>query len=160
MSGLTKRSFAVLIFFIAACLAVGYLGSLATSYSLQNWYLGIRKPPLNPPNWVFAPVWSVLYIMMAIVGWRLWALRSARKNHLRILFVLQLIFNALWSLLFFGLRNPFFGLVDILLLWAILLFLTCTSWRADKISGLLLIPYFLWTSFAVYLNAALWWLNR
>ncbi len=160
MSALTRRSFVRLIFFIAGCLAIGFLGGLATSSSLQDWYLGIRKPPLNPPNWIFAPVWSVLYIMMAIAGWRLWALRSTQKNRLRILFALQLIFNALWSFLFFGLRNPFFGLVDILLLWAILFLLTCASWRADKISGLILLPYLLWTSFATYLNAALWWLNR
>lgn len=146
--------------FVAGCLAVGFLGSLATSSSLQSWYPGIRKPPLNPPNWVFAPVWSVLYILMAIAGWRLWNISSAHRFQLRMLFVCQLVFNALWSPIFFGLRNPLAGLVDIVLLWVVLLMLTCMSWREDKVSGFLLVPYFLWVSFATYLNAALWWLNR
>ncbi len=150
----------MLIMFVVGCLAVGFLGSLATSSSLQSWYPGIRKPPLNPPNWVFAPVWSVLYILMAIAGWRLWNISSAHRFQLRMLFVCQLVFNALWSPIFFGLRNPLAGLVDIVLLWVVLLMLTCMSWREDKVSGFLLVPYFLWVSFATYLNAALWWLNR
>jgi translocator protein len=76
------------------------------------------------------------------------------------LFLWQLIFNALWSPIFFGLRNPLAGLVDIILLWSVLLALTRLSWREDKVSGILFLPYFMWVSFATYLNAALWWLNR
>ena len=155
-----KRSYGTLMLFIAGCLAVGFLGSLATSSSLQNWYLGIQKPFLNPPNWVFAPVWTIFYILMAVAGWRLWTAESDRRFRLRALFVVQLVFNGIWSPLFFGAQNPLAGLIDIVLLWSVLLSLTRTAWREDRVSGLLLVPYFFWVSFATYLNAAIWWLNR
>ena len=155
-----KRSYVTLAAFITGCLAVGFLGSLATSSSLPSWYSGIQKPFLNPPNWVFAPVWSVLYILMAVAGWRLWTAESDQRFRLRTLFVVQLILNGIWSPLFFGARNPLAGLIDIVLLWSVLLSLTRTAWREDRTSGLLLAPYFLWVSFAAYLNAAIWWLNR
>lgn len=160
MSVSGKRSYGVLMLFIAGCLAVGFVGGLATSSSLQSWYVGMRKPLLNVPNWVFAPVWSFLYLLMAIVGWRLWSVSSDHRLRLRMLFGCQLILSALWSPLFFGLRNPLAGLVDIVLLWGVLLALTRVSWREDRVSGVLLVPYFLWVSFATYLNFALWWLNR
>ncbi len=154
------RSWMSLIFFIVGCLGIGYLGSLATSSSLQDWHASLRKPPLNPPNWIFGPVWSALYILMAIAGWRLWRVSSAYRFRARFLFVFQLILNGLWSPIFFGLRNPLAGLADIVLLWSVLLMLIRTSWREDRVSYWLLMPYFLWVSFATYLNFAIWWLNR
>jgi tryptophan-rich sensory protein len=155
-----QRSYLKLVFFVVGCLAVGFVGSLATSSNLHNWFDQIKKPPLNPPNWVFAPVWTILYILMAIAGWRLWDIQSARGKSLKILFVLQLVLNALWSPLFFGMQNPLAGLIDILLLWVCLAALVRMSLIEDRISGLLLTPYLLWVSFATYLNAAIWWLNR
>lgn len=146
--------------FIALCLAVGGLGGAATSSSLTDWYAQLRRPPLNPPNWIFAPVWTTLYVMMAVAGHRLWGVLSPEKGRLRILFVIQLALNGIWSPLFFGLHNPLAGLVDIVLLWGFLAALVRLSWREDRISGILLTPYLLWVSFATYLNAALWWLNR
>jgi tryptophan-rich sensory protein len=159
-SGPGKRSYLTLAVFVAGCLAIGFLGSFATSSSLQTWYPGIRKPFLNPPNWVFAPVWSVLYICMAVAGWRLWHVASPLRFRLRTLFICQLAFNAIWSPIFFGSRNPLAGLVDILLLWSVLLSLTRTALREDRPSGFLLMPYLFWVSFATYLNAGIWWLNR
>lgn len=160
MHGPGKHSYLMLAAFIAGCLAIGFLGSLATSSSLQTWYPSLRKPFLNPPNWVFAPIWSVLYTLMAVAGWRLWGIVSVQRFKLRMLFACQLICNAFWSPLFFGLQNPLAGLVDIVLLWGILLSLTRKALREDRSSGFLLIPYLLWVSFATYLNAAIWWLNR
>ncbi len=160
MSQAGQRSYLKLSFFIVGCLAVGFVGSLATSSNLHSWFSQIQKPPLNPPNWVFAPVWTILYILMAIAGWRLWDIPGARRASLKILFVLQLVLNALWSPLFFGMQNPLAGLIDILLLWVCLAALVRMSLIEDRISGLLLTPYLLWVSFATYLNAAIWWLNR
>jgi tryptophan-rich sensory protein len=141
-------------------MGIGWLGGIATESSLVVWYSHLRRPPLNPPSWVFAPVWTTLYLMMAVAGWRLWGCPSAHNGRLRALFVLQLTLNALWSPLFFGLRNPLAGLLDIVLLWVCLTALVRQLWREDKVSGALLIPYILWVSFATYLNAAIWWLNR
>ncbi len=149
-----------LLIFIAVCLAVGGLGGAATSSSLTDWYAGLRRPPLNPPNWIFGPVWTTLYVMIAVAGSRLWGLFSPEKGRLRALFVIQLVLNGIWSPLFFGLRNPLAGLIDIVLLWGFLAVLVRLSWREDRFAGILLTPYLLWVSFATYLNAALWWLNR
>lgn len=149
-----------LFLFIGICLSVGWLGSIATNTSREIWYAALRKPALNPPDWIFAPVWIILYIFMAFAGWRFWEIKTPDRNRLRFLFVAQLILNGAWSFLFFGLRNPFIGLMDIMLLWACLLVLTLGAWRTERTAGFLLIPYLTWVSFATYLNAAIWWLNR
>ena len=148
-----------LFLFLGICLLVGWLGSIATGTSRETWYAGLQKPPLNPPDWIFAPVWTTLYIFMAIAGWRLWQVETPDKNRLRFLFTAQLVLNGVWSFLFFGLRHPFLGLMDIVLLWVSLFFLTARAWQTDRISGFLLLPYLLWISFATYLNAAIWRLN-
>lgn len=148
-----------LLLFILICLAVGGLGSLATQSSLLTWYAELQKPPLNPPNWVFAPVWTTLYVLMAFAGWRIWKINSSVKNRLRFLFSAQLVLNGIWSFLFFKLRSPLIALIDILVLWGFVFILIKNLWKWDKQSSLLLIPYLLWLSFALYLNAALYWLN-
>lgn len=149
-----------LILFLGICLSVGALGGLATASSVTTWYAGLQKPPLNPPSWIFAPVWTTLYVLMGIAGWKIWEVKTSDKNRLRFLFAAQLLLNGVWSFLFFGLRNPWISLADILLLWITLLVLTTGAWRTVRLSGLLLMPYLLWVSFAVYLNAAIGWLNR
>lgn len=151
---------AQLVIFMVFCLSVGWLGGLATRASRLGWYAELQKPPLNPPDWVFAPVWTVLYVLMAIAGWRIWNIQAREKGYLRSLFILQLSLNGVWSFLFFRLQMPFLALADILLLWISLLVLTAHVWRSDKPTGILLSPYVLWVSFAVYLNAAVAWLNR
>ena len=110
------RKFFKLFLFLGICLSIGWLGSIATNTSREIWYAALQKPPLNPPDWIFAPVWIVLYILMAIAGWRFWEIETSDRNRLRFLFVLQLILNGVWSFLFFGLHNPFMSLIDIMLL--------------------------------------------
>ena len=149
-----------LLFFIIICLSIGWLGSLATRSSLTGWYAGLQKPPFNPPNGIFAPVWTFLYILMAIAGWRIWSHPFPGRGRLRLLFVAQLFLNGVWSFLFFGLHNPAIGLADILLLWIFLCILIRSAWQLERTTALLLTPYILWVSFAAYLNVGLWWLNR
>lgn len=145
--------------FIIICLFVGWLGGAATESSRTSWYSSLQKPYLNPPDWIFAPVWTTLYLFMAIAGWRIWNVDAPIRNGMRFLFTAQLALNGVWSFLFFGLRNPLTGLVDIALLWFFLLALVRLSWQAERISCYFLAPYLLWVSFAVYLNAGIWWLN-
>lgn len=154
------RKYSSLFLFIVICLSVGWIGSIATGTSREIWYVALQKPPLNPPDWIFAPVWITLYIFMAIAGWRIWETQDSKRNQIRFLFVVQLCLNGVWSFLFFGLRNPLIGLMDIVLLWTCLFVLTLGAWRTERIAGFLLMPYLIWVSFATYLNAAIWCLNR
>jgi benzodiazapine receptor len=152
---------AVLGLFVAACLAVGGLGSIFTTSSVRDWYPVLQKPSWNPPAWVFGPVWTMLYIMMAIAAWLVWRRRGpVHVNSALGLFVLQLILNALWSPLFFGLRSPLAGLLDIVPLWAAIFATLLFFWKISPVAGVLLLPYWLWVSFATALNFAIWKLNR
>lgn len=148
-----------LIGFVVVCLFVGYSGSLVTQSSLETWYAGLQKPPLTPPDGVFGPVWTMLYVLMAIAGWRIWISVSPERKSLITLFITQLFLNGIWSYLFFGLQKPWIALIDILLLWLCLLVLVQKSLRVDRTAGLLLVPYIVWVSFATYLNAVFAWLN-
>lgn len=150
-----------LIGFIALCFSAAGLGAAATATSVRGWYQTIVKPAWNPPDWLFGPVWSALYLLMGIAAWLVWR-RSGWSGSRTALnwFSLQLILNVLWSVLFFGLRRPDWALIEILLLWAAILI----TWRAFKVrstaAAWLFTPYLLWTTFAVTLNFALWRLNR
>lgn len=126
-----------------------------------EWYAGLRKPSWNPPNWIFGPVWTALYTMMAIAAWLIWK-RGGFSGQRKALtwFLLQLLLNALWSPLFFGMKNPALAFVDIVLLWLALLATVLAFWKARRLAGVLLVPYLLWVTFASALNLALWQLNR
>lgn len=148
---------------VTTCMIVGYLSGMVTRDSILTWYPSLVKPIFNPPNWVFAPVWSLLYVMMGVSGGLIWtkletdeiAVKAAFK-----LFVGQLALNAFWSYLFFGLHNPLLALIEILLLW-LLIYETYTKFKViDKVAGRLLLPYLAWVSFAALLNASIWWLNK
>lgn len=144
---------------LAACFAAASLGSIATAPALGEWYAGLVKPSWNPPNWIFGPVWTTLYAMMAVAAWLVWRRGGPRGPSALILFGVQLFLNVAWSWLFFGLRQPGLALAEILLLW---LAIGATAWVFDRISrpaALLFIPYLLWVSFAAVLNWALWRLN-
>lgn len=154
-----SSKFFILPVFIIVCLSVGWLGSASVASSRDIWYQFLRKPYLNPPNWVFAPVWTLLYIAMATAAWLVWNKSDAARNRRRFLFVLQLGLNGAWSFLFFGLRSPLLGLIDIILLWLVLTVLICHLWGKERSSAILLIPYLLWVSFASYLNMGFLWLN-
>jgi benzodiazapine receptor len=143
-------------------LAIGAVGGIATSSSLTDWYPALVKPAWNPPNWVFGPVWTLLYIVMGIAAWRVWRTGTANPGVRRALglFGIQLLFNLLWSLVFFGLRQPGWALVEIVVAWVLILSTLVAFYRLDRAAGVLLIPYQLWVTFATALNAAIWWLNR
>ncbi|MEN9652402.1 MAG: hypothetical protein RL303_122 [Verrucomicrobiota bacterium] len=137
------------------CLTVGGLGSAATMPEIKGWYAGLAKPPFNPPNWIFGPVWSTLYVLMALAASNAWADRSARRT-----FFIILLVNALWSLLFFGLHQPGLALVDILAYLVLLVVWIRRLWPAHRGSALLQLPHLAWVGFAAVLNAAIWWLNK
>jgi tryptophan-rich sensory protein len=155
------NSLAVLGFFIVVCLAVAGFSSAFTAGSVRDWYPILRKPSWNPPAWLFGPVWTTLYIMMAIAAWLIWQRRGlAHVGSALALFGFQLILNALWSPLFFGLKSPLAGLLDIVPLWAAILVTMISFWKISATAGVLLLPYWLWVSFATALNFAIWRLNR
>jgi benzodiazapine receptor len=150
-----------LIAFLALSLAVSVIGGVITAASVSTWYPTLQKPPFNPPNWIFAPVWTTLYILMAIAGWRVWRQTAQRiSDRPMILYGLQLGLNLLWSILFFGLQAVGWALVDVVALLLVIVATTLLFWRIDRFAGLLFLPYLAWTSFASVLNASIWWLNR
>ena len=142
---------------LALCFAAAALGGF---FLPGEWYVQLQKPSWNPPSWIFGPAWTALYIMMAIAAWLIWQRGGFAAQRVPLgLFLLQLLFNAAWSPLFFGLRNPALAFVDIVLLWLALLATLLTFWRRSRGAGALLIPYLAWVSFASALNFALWRLN-
>ena len=148
---------------VTTCLVIGYLSSLVTKESIISWYPTINKPVFNPPNWIFAPVWTILYVMMGVAGGMIWNKLETDQQNVKkafTFFIIQLGLNALWSYLFFGLHNPFLALIEIILLW-LMIFETYNQFKKiDKIAAYLLLPYLAWVSFATILNASIWWLNR
>ena len=149
---------------VATCLVVGYFSSLVTQESVNIWFPTINKPSFNPPGWLFAPVWTALYIMMGIAGGLVWhEINSPRREEVKkamLFFAIQLALNALWSYLFFGLKNPLLALIEIVLLWLLIYETYAKFGKINKISGYLFVPYLLWVSFASVLNASIWWLNQ
>ena len=148
---------------VTTCLVIGYLSSLVTKERITTWFPTINKPVFNPPNWVFAPVWTILYVMMGVAGGMIWNKLETDQENVKkafMFFIIQLGLNALWSYLFFGLHNPFLALIEIILLW-LMIFETYNQFKKiDKIAAYLLLPYLAWVSFATVLNASIWWLNR
>ena len=149
--------------FVATCLAVGYFSGTATRSSITTWFPTLVKPSFNPPAWVFAPVWSLLYTMMGIAAGLVWSRIDFENQAVRkalTYFVIQLVLNALWSILFFGLKNPLLAFIEIILLWLMIYETYIKFIKIDKIAGYLFIPYLFWVSFAMVLNGSIWWLNR
>ena len=139
------------------------LGVAATSSSLSDWYLTLKKPAWNPPAWLFGPVWTVLYLMMGVSSWLVWRERPRHPAGVKqalIWYAVQLGLNSLWSIFFFGMRQIGVALVDIIALWLTLLITIIKFWRIRPVAGWLMTPYLLWVTFATALNSAIWWLNR
>jgi benzodiazapine receptor len=147
---------------IIACFAAGGIGSLFTFKAIPTWYAHLRKPPYTPPNWAFGPVWTTLYILMGISVFLIWQKGFAVDGVLVAftLFWFQLVLNALWSIIFFGIRSKLGGVITIIVLWLFILGTMITSFRVSGWAGALLIPYILWVSIALYLNIGLWLLNK
>jgi translocator protein len=147
--------------FIAICLLAGALGGWATSQSILDWYPTLNKPAWNPPPWIFAPVWTTLYVLMAIAAWLVWK-KDTRFSGVRVallLFFVQLALNCLWPFLFFKFRSPAWALVEVVTL---LIMVALTAWAfftQSKRAGLLMLPYLAWASFATFLNFTIWRLN-
>jgi tryptophan-rich sensory protein len=140
---------------IIICQLAGIIGSFFTSKSVATWYLTINKPAFTPPNYLFAPAWISLFLLMGISLFLVW---QKGKRGLPIFFI-QLIFNILWSVMFFGLKSPLLGLIVILILWTLILLTIIKFFKISKPAGWLLIPYILWVSFATILNFAILILN-
>ncbi|WP_347066506.1 TspO/MBR family protein [Flavobacterium sp. WV_118_3] len=152
-----------IVMIVVTCLVVGYFSGIVTRGSIETWYPTLVKPSFNPPNWLFAPVWSTLYIMMGIAAGLVWNRidfeRDAVKRAL-LFFTIQLGLNALWSFLFFGLHNVLLALIELVILW-LMIYETYQSFRKiHKIAGYLLLPYLAWVTFAGVLNASIWQLNQ
>lgn len=153
-----KNKWLVLAGFIVLCLGIGTIAGLVTADASVTWFPTLKKPSFNPPSWVFAPVWSLLYIMMAIAAWRVWLEGSIAKPALNLFFI-QLVLNFAWSLLFFGLHSPALALIDIIAMWIMIVLTVRAFFKIAKPAGWLLVPYLAWVSFATILNASIWWLN-
>jgi len=150
-----------LIVFIILCFTAAALGSIFTNSSLKSWYPSIKKPSWNPPNRIFAPVWTGLYMMMAVAGWMVWERLPQKGFSLPMaLFFVQLVLNTIWSMVFFGLRNPGWAFVEVVLLWIVIILTMISFWTVYWVAGALFLPYFLWVSFAAVLNFTIWRLNR
>jgi tryptophan-rich sensory protein len=149
-----------LIFAILICQLAGIIGSFFTAPSVRTWYQTIQKPTFTPPNWLFAPVWTTLFLLMGISLYLILIRRTNKQVKLGLLFFgIQLLLNIIWSVLFFGLRNPLLGLIEIVILWVFILLTIISFWKIDKRASYLLIPYILWVSFAMLLNFYIWRLN-
>lgn len=152
------QSGAVLVGFLALTLGVGILAGLVTEPNVATWYPALTKPSFNPPNWVFAPVWTLLYALMAIAGWRVWRVTDFGGRPM-LYWAAQLALNFAWSFIFFGAHQILAALIEIAVLWLMVLVTAIAFFRVDRLAGWLFVPYLAWVSFATALNAAIHHLN-
>jgi len=146
--------------FLGLCFAVALVGSESTTPVLNDWYARLRKPSWTPPNWIFGPVWSILYTCMAVAAWLVWRKHQSVVIVVPLaLFMVQLALNLGWSVMFFGMQNPGAACVEIVFLWGAIVATLLAFWRVTAIAGWLLVPYLGWVTFAVALNFAIWQLN-
>ena len=152
-----RRDVLGLVGFVVMCFGVSVLGGRAVAPALAIWYPGLVKPSWTPPSWVFGPVWTLLYPLVAVAGWLAW--REGRSRVGTLLFLLQLSLNAAWPWIFFGERRIDLALLCVALLWLAILGTIRAFWRVSRGAAVLLLPYFGWVGFAAALNAAIWFLN-
>jgi translocator protein len=152
------RDFGGLAAFLAVCLAVMAIGGAVTSTTVDTWYQTLEKPDFAPPDWVFGPVWTVLYIMIAVAGWLVWR-RAGIGNLAQGLFAAQLALNLAWTVLFFGMTWIGVAFVEIVILWIAIAATTKSFWGISKTAAVLFLPYLLWVAYAAVLNGAIWVLN-
>jgi len=153
------RSAIVLVGFIVAVFLAAAMGSLFTSSSVATWYKTLQRPDWTPPGWLFGPVWSVLYLSMAVAAWLVWRKGGRRARTALLAFAVQLALNVAWSALFFGLRCPAAGLADIVALWLAIVVTVVCFFRVSAAAGIILLPYLAWVSFAAALNFSIWRMN-
>ena len=162
MDGLKSSEIMKLAVSVIVCLVPGFFGSIINARAIPTWYAFINKPSFAPPNWVFAPVWTALYVMMGVALFLIWrkGMGTPGVKVALAAFLIQLVLNGLWTPAFFGLRSPLAGLFVILLMWAAILVTMVRFFPISRPAALLLIPYLAWVSFAALLNAYLYALNR
>lgn len=159
-SNTTGRSILALAGFLLLSFAAGALGGRATYPAIPGWYQSLEKPSWTPPDWLFGPAWTTLYILMGVAAWLVWRHGGWRSQKRPLtLFVVQVVLNALWSIFFFGMRNPGLGMVEIVVLWLAILATLIAFWRVSRVAGGLMVPYLGWVTFAAALNFAIWRLN-
>lgn len=150
----------VLILFFAICLGAGGIGSVFAAKGVRDWYPRLRKPPATPPSWVFGPVWTTLYVLMAISGWLIWRQYHGGARPALLIFFAQLALNVAWTPIFFGSRMPGVALAEIVVLWFAIAFNIFVFYMLLPVSAYLLLPYWLWVTYASYLNFEIWRLNK
>lgn len=156
----SRREWLALLGLLGSCFVVAAVGSLLTTPALDDWYTMLRKPTWTPPNWIFGPVWTLLYASMAVAAWLVWRKRESADVMIPLaLFVTQLVFNLGWSWVFFGLRLPGVAFIEIGVLWCTILATLIAFWRISIVAGWLFLPYLVWVSFALALNFSIWRLN-
>ena len=146
---------------ILICLFAGFIGSFFTSSAIPTWYTTLQKPSFAPPNWVFFPVWTTLFIMMGISLFLVWQKGWEDKKVKTAIYIFagQLVLNALWSIAFFGFKSPLLGLMEIIILWIAIAATILSFMKVSRTAAYLLIPYIIWVSFAAILNFSIWGLN-
>lgn len=155
-----KKIWISFIVFILLCLIVQVVGSVWTNETVTTWYPTLVKPSWTPPDWVFGPVWSLLYIMIAVSGWLIYRAKNSRERSVALmLYGGQLALNFIWSFLFFSLRSPILGLIDIVFLCLLISLTIIKAWPVNRLASILLIPYLVWVMYATSLNAGIWLLN-
>jgi benzodiazapine receptor len=153
----TRQQAVGLIGWLALCFAATATSLFVTT---DGWFETLKKPAWNPPSWLFGPVWTLLYAMMAVAAWLVWRDGGWKINRWALgVFCLQLLFNVLWTPLFFGAHRPGLAFIDIVLLWSSLAVTIVLFWRVNTLAGMLLLPYLAWTTFAAVLNATIWRMN-
>ncbi len=159
-----KQTIIGVVLAIVVCELAGAIGTLFTIKAIPTWYAVLQRPPLTPPSWIFGPVWTVLYALMGIAAFLVWKKGSGQRRETvkpaLICFAIQLVLNAIWTPLFFGLQNLTLALIGIVALWIAIVVTIRVFYRVSQLAALLLIPYLLWVTFATYLNAGFLVLNR
>lgn len=170
---LLKKNFCIIIklmnirnfFKLAVAIVVselaGIIGSVFTMQSIPIWYASLEKPALSPPNWIFGPVWTTLYFLMGVAAFLVWRYGFEHKEVkiTLVIFCGQLVLNVFWSIIFFGLHNPFWAFIEIIVLWLAIFWTIVCFYKISRPSALLLLPYIFWVSFAAYLNYTIWLIN-
>jgi tryptophan-rich sensory protein len=161
MAGIKSRDVIKLVVSLVACQCAGLIGSIFTTPAIPTWYAALEKPSFNPPNWLFAPAWVTLYLLMGVAAFLIWrkGLEQKEVRAALVIFLVQLVLNALWSVVFFGLQSPLYGVVVILALWVVILLTILSFFKLSTAAGALLLPYILWVSFAAVLNVSILVLN-
>lgn len=155
------NNFLKLIIVVGVSEFAGIIGSIFAVLSIQTWYAGLAKPALNPPSWIFGPVWTILYFLMGVAAFLVWR-KGTEREEVKValgIFCVQLFLNAIWPIIFFGLRSPSWAFIEIIILWLAIIWTTIVFFKICRPAAFLFLPYILWVSFAGYLNFAIWQLQ-